>query len=312
MPNGPFHSGEIAVQEMAQERSIAERNGAMLGTTSPTGAIRFLARQRMLVLGTVDPDGLPWASLIFGQAGFAQSDPTGKSIEISDPHQALASSDIYKNNLESDPRIGILAIELATRRRLRINGDVTKIASTGLAIAVKEAYPNCPKYIQRRQLEPVECAGSSEQSQAIISNHLSQEQWGIIHAADTLFVASRNADNGVDVSHRGGPVGFIEQVGPSRLRIPDYLGNSMFNTLGNMHTTPLAGATVLDFETNRILQLAGKATLCFEQPDPRHAAGGTGRFWDLEVQIVRDWQLGLKGVWEFSDASPFNPELKEA
>src|SRR5204862_84154 len=55
-------------------------------------------------------------------------------------------------NLRHDPRIGVLFVELGSRRRYRVNGRVADPGADPLVVAVAEALPNCPKYITRRHL----------------------------------------------------------------------------------------------------------------------------------------------------------------
>ena len=57
---------------------------------------------------------------------------------------------------------------------------------------------------------------------------------------DVLFIATAHATRGADASHRGGNPGFIEVLDGKTVRIPDYAGNSMFNTLGNLVVNPAA------------------------------------------------------------------------
>ncbi|MCH3037885.1 pyridoxamine 5'-phosphate oxidase family protein, partial [Listeria monocytogenes] len=59
----------------------------------------------------------------------------------------------------------------------------------------------------------------------------------LVSRSDPLFIASQHADplsGGVDVSHRGGPPGFLRRGADGRLWLPDYAGNRLFNTLGNL------------------------------------------------------------------------------
>jgi hypothetical protein len=91
------------------------------------------------------------------------------------------------------------------------------------------------------------------------------------------------------------------------LRIPDYAGNSMFNTLGNLASYPQAGATFVDFGRGRVLQLSGRAEILWDADDPRGETGGTGRLWHLRVEAWQESVLPLTLDWELLDYSPFNP-----
>jgi uncharacterized protein len=302
-----FHEGERAVQASAGETAIADRNIAVLAQTVIGGARPFIAKQFMVVLGSVDAEGAVWASAVFGKPGFLYT-PDGTSIEIDVPLKDRDLADPVWANLEANPDVGMLFIELGSRRRYRVNGTVQRLDARGVEVAIREAYPNCPKYIQRRELRqlgeprlPVQAAEGTVLRGAV-------EQ--IIRRADTLFVASRHAASGADASHRGGQPGFVKLVDDTTLRIPDYAGNSLFNTLGNFKVDGRAGVCIPDFEHGYLLQLTGRAVVLWDQDDPANETGGTGRFWELKVErwILRDTPQAM--AWEYLDASPFNPPAR--
>ena len=105
-----------------------------------------------------------------------------------------------------------------------------------------------------------------------------EKLYPLYEAADTFFVASAHPRRGTDVSHRGGDPGFVRMLDDHTLRVPDYAGNSMFNTLGNLHVNPRAGLLFVDFDRWRTLQLTGTATIRFDL-EPRA--------WDFRVEASR-------------------------
>jgi len=127
---------------------------------------------------------------------------------------------------------------------------------------------------------------------------------------DTMFIATTNAEGQPYIQHRGGPPGFVEVVDEKTLRVPDYVGNSMFNTLGNLTVNPRAGLVFLDFERNRTLQLTGRAEILWNQADTAGRTGGTQRFWTLRIDRWRESETHAGLRWEFLDYSPHNPKLK--
>ena len=129
--------------------------------------------------------------------------------------------------------------------------------------------------------------------------------------ADTFFVASAHPQFGIDASHRGGPQGFVNVLNEHTLRIPDYVGNSMFNTLGNFAANPKAGLLFLDFERGRTLQLIGRPEILWNQEDAEEESGGTRRFWLLQVERWYEMAVPATVRWEFLDYSPFNPQPSE-
>ena len=93
----------------------------------------------------------------------------------------------------------------------------------------------------------------------------------MLEAADTFFIASTGGEYGVDVSHRGGPPGFVGVEGAT-LTVPDYQGNRYFNTLGNLMLDPRAALLVVGFDSGDVLELRGRAEIVWD-PQPS-AAGG--------------------------------------
>ena len=236
--NDAFHEGERAMQALAGETAIAERNVAMLRDAVIGGARPFIAKQFMAAIGSVDAAGAVWASLVFGKPGFLHTED-GRAIAVDVPAKERDSADPVWENLAANPELGMLFIEPGSRRRYRVNGTVLCFDAQGFNVAVHEAFPNCPKYIQRRELRQLGEPGVPAQSAhgTLLRGTVDR----IVAQADTLFVASRHEDAGVDVSHRGGPAGFVRIVNETALRIPDYHGNSMFNTLGNLAVDGRAG-----------------------------------------------------------------------
>ena len=299
-----FHAGEQAVQAMACEAGIAERNATVISETILGGARPFIEKQFMVVLSSVDGSGAVWSSVIYGKPGFASV--AGDSlVSLHVPQQTRDLSDPFWTNIQQQSAIGMLFIELGSRRRYRINGQVESDHNDHLHIVEQEAYPNCPKYIQKRHLSAL--GESVAQHEVLSGKSISADIAGLIRSADTLFVASLHAQTGADASHRGGEPGFVHVVDAQTLRIPDFSGNSLFNTLGNIETNPHAGICIPDFEGQQLLQLSGQARILWDQPDPENLTGGTQRFWEFTVShwLLRRTPQHLQ--WEFLDASPFNP-----
>lgn len=301
----PYHEGERSVQERAGERAIADGNGRVIETTVPMPAMGFISQQPMAAMTSVDAQRRPWASLLFGIPGFLQADtPEYLTADLSRawPH----ADDPFWPNIQRDPRFGMLLLELGTRRRLRINGTAT-LGAGSLGLRVAEAYPNCPKYIQRRHLSERPAGRDEDVPKAIRGTSLTPDQQSLVAGADTLFVASLHPGRGPDASHRGGRPGFAHVRDATTLRIPDYPGNSMFNTLGNFATHPWGGIIFPDFVGQRTLQLVGEVTIRWDLDDPDGVTGGTGRFWDFAIAETLELSLPVRATWELLDASPFNP-----
>jgi predicted pyridoxine 5'-phosphate oxidase superfamily flavin-nucleotide-binding protein len=304
-----FHAGERLVQARAGEMPVAERNATMIADTIMGGARPFIEKQFMVVLASVDADGAAWSSVLYGPPGFANGE-RGKVVTLQVPASRRDDADPFWANIDANPAIGMLFIELGTRRRYRINGALVRKDQQGIAIDVREAYPNCPKYIQRRQLRELDTriAQNGVATGARIGGCVAS----LIRKADTVFLASSHPDSGADASHRGGSPGFVQILGERTLRMPDYAGNSLFNTLGNLELDPRVGLCIPDFAGQHLLQLTGRARLLWDQDDSAGLSGGTGRFLEIEVDqwILR--QVPQRLDWEYLDDSPFNPPVAEA
>ena len=304
MSTQPFHDGEIAVQERAGERDIARQRGAIIGSRIVPGALSFLAQQRLIAVSIAGDDGYLWTSVWCGAPGFVHS-ADGQRLGITASMMAPSPDDPVRPRTAAGRDVGMLAIELASRRRLRINGTI-EADSNELVVLVRESVPNCPKYIQRRQSYDVSTPASFV-SPGRQGRMLDDDTRELVGRADTAFVGSLHPDRGVDTSHRGGSPGFIEVVDPTSLRVPDYPGNSLFMTLGNFAIDSRASLAVVDFEHGRLLSLSGSAHVDFDADDPYQVTGGTRRFWNFAIREWIQFELPREVQWELLEASPFNP-----
>ncbi|HVQ31938.1 MAG TPA: pyridoxamine 5'-phosphate oxidase family protein, partial [Vicinamibacteria bacterium] len=262
--DGPFHPGELAVQARAGVAEEAERVGRIIGDALPSAFHPFLAEQRMAIAASVDEGDRVWASLLTGSPGFLRAlDEERVLVE-----GGFAPEDPLLRNLAANPALGLLAIDLARRRRLRVNGRGVR-DGTRIFLAVEQAYGNCQKYIKPRLVEPVGDGGATMRRATFLD--AGQREW--IAGADCFFIASRHPERGADASHRGGGAGFVSVVGPGTLSFPDYPGNNMFNTLGNIEAQPKVGLLFLDFEKGGMLQLTGRASLEWKRGVPGAGAG---------------------------------------
>jgi uncharacterized protein len=299
----PYHAGELLVQQRTGEAAPASLNGRNIAPHVPAPARGFVTQQNMVLLGTADSRSRLWATLVTGRPGFASvSDSlTDVRLELEDREGVFDLAPSIKDLRATDP-IAMLFIELSTRRRLRVNGTLTAAGAKALEMHVAQAYAACPKYIQRRtpagqiSVPALEAASGTAFTDALKS---------IIERADTLFVASAGPDGLLDVSHRGGRTGFAE-FRNGTLHIPDYAGNSMFNTLGNLELDNRAGLCIPDFEHSCQWLLSGRAQGRYEVPGSDDKTGGTLRWVEF---VPAEWTrlpLNVARVWTFVDSSPFN------
>jgi predicted pyridoxine 5'-phosphate oxidase superfamily flavin-nucleotide-binding protein len=269
------HDGELAVQRRA---GVSKALGsARVGAEIPPVAAAFLGGQPFVIIGGV-ADGV-WASMLVGAPGFVRvvDERTVVIDAVAGPHDPLYG------RFTGVAEIGILAVEPSTRRRIRVNG-LARAVDHRLVIHTEQVYGNCPKYIQQRVLianSGAEGGGHPAYTGTALTS--GQREW--LARTDTFFIATAASGLGADVSHRGGAPGFVQVLGDRRLAWPDYVGNSMYMTLGNLELSPAAGLLVVDWESGDTLQLSGRATVDW---DPARAATipGAQRVVDFEVEHV--------------------------
>jgi predicted pyridoxine 5'-phosphate oxidase superfamily flavin-nucleotide-binding protein len=276
-PN-PFHEGEIALQKSTGMAERMRKIGPkIIRDYMPDQHREFFGQLPFMVAASVNAAGDVWPTLLTGKPGFMAS-PDPKHLLI----DAIAyQDDPAREGMQKGGAIGMLGIELHTRRRNRMNGTIKDVQGDQLAIEVGHSFGNCPKYIQLREFEFQRDPKIDPDSKPEESAHLTADARSIIEAADTFFVASyfdKEGDRQIDASHRGGKPGFIRVDADNTLQIPDFMGNFHFNTLGNFLINPRAGLLFIDFESGDILQLAGTARVIADAPEIG-AFEGAQRIW---------------------------------
>lgn len=271
----PFHRGEHAIQHrlgMREKIEVFGRRG--IRDFMPEQHRQFFSQLPMFLIGSADRQQRPWASLLVGEPGFIHS-PNPKLLHIA----AMPSAeDPFAGSLRDGATIGGLGIEFNTRRRNRINGKAGLDEGVGgFNIRVDQSFGNCAKYIQARKPHLVRQISQLNGERSIRRfTHFDRERRALLARSDTFFVASQFGDDpgdgrhGIDVSHRGGPPGFLIPEDDQTLLWPDYRGNYFFNTFGNIELDPRCGLLILDFETGDTIQLTGTAEVLwdFQHDDP--------------------------------------------
>lgn len=234
------------------------------------GATQFLRSLRFAAISGRDGGGTLWISPLSGQPGLLHGDD-----------DALHISGVLR---EGDPlhrmpvgqQVGLIAIDFATRRRLRVNGVLANADDAGMTLHVDQAYGNCPKYIHRHDVNVAAIAAAPVGSPTR-ATFLSAADRAMIAAADTFFLGTTHATRGSDASHRGGPAGFVRVDSPDRLWWPDYPGNNMFNSFGNLAVDDEAALLFTDFATGATLHVSGTAQVQWTSPGADGDDGGVGR-----------------------------------
>lgn len=298
-----FHEGEIAVQKRAGSyESMLQVGPISIRPFMPDQHRQFFEQIPFVVIGSVDAAGWPWASILTGGAGFMQSPtPTRLTLEA-----APLTDDPLAQALSENTPLGLIGIEIGTRRRNRMNANVVSVADGKVALDVVQSFGNCPQYIQTRDLKMLRAPDSAvDRKPTEYFTELDDAAQAFVAQADTFFVSSSvtpekdPVTEGVDVSHRGGRAGFVK-VNGNHLTIPDYAGNRFYNTLGNFLVNPKAGITFPDYATGDVLMLTGSVEILWEDhPDLAHFKGAE-----------RGWRFTLDHGMRIHDALPFRAEFE--
>ncbi|WP_431233843.1 pyridoxamine 5'-phosphate oxidase family protein [Mycolicibacterium psychrotolerans] len=262
-----FHSGELAVQQRAGVGARAAQLAPMASRGRlGAGTAAFLASSRLAVLTARDAEGRLWISPMTGESGFLRvATPTTLHIDGELPHgDPLAGA-------PTDQTVGVLVIDFAARRRFRINGQLRQRDSDGIEIDVGQAYGNCPKYIDP-SAQPTADPRRPDRTRVFTGTELRPEERELIGRSAAFFLGTTHPTSGNDASHRGGPAGFVHAT-TGGLCWPDYPGNNMFNSFGNLAVDPSAALLFVDAGTS--LQLSGTAEVVWdaEQSDDNLRTG---------------------------------------
>ena len=287
-----YHSGERAAQALAGETERADHLGRSIRDTVPAVAASFLAQRHLLVVGAADAAGRMWATVLAGEPGFI-SVPDERTLSVAavphpdDPlHDVLGGAAVH---------LGTIALEPATRRRMRVNGTA-RADDRGFVLHAEQVFSNCPKYIQKRV--PVLAAPPVPPGPGRWGSELTTAQRIVVGTADTFFLATADREGRADASHRGGNPGFVETLSPTTLRWHEFPGNGAYMTLGNLELNPRAGLVLPDWETGDLLLLTGEARTDWQQRSVT---------FDLTAVVELPGALPLR--WSEPQYSPANPPL---
>jgi uncharacterized protein len=302
----PFHAGEQTIQSLSGVRDRIELKGrAVIRDYMPAQHRAFFAALPFIVVGLADQNGHPWATTLSGPSGFMNS-ADGNLLAIK---AWLDLGDPLHSCIRDGAPVGGLGIEFSTRRRNRINGRIENcINGEGFSIRVQQSFGNCPKYIQARNERPRLHSKPAPESR--MASDLGDDEVRFISEADTFFIASRSAQldqeessHGLDVSHRGGLPGFVRAVSHSEVCFPDFSGNLLFNTLGNLEADARAGLLFIDFQSGRMLHVIGRTRICADVPETMRFAG-IERLIFLDIQCVLNREHAFPHLFDFVSYSP--------
>ncbi|MEW1775534.1 pyridoxamine 5'-phosphate oxidase family protein [Streptomyces sp. NPDC086777] len=288
-----YHEGSLALQEQSGLREAADHVGRAIGDGIKPVAAAFLELQPLLIVGAADPGtGRVWASPLSGRPGFVRT--TGPR-QISVTGGVLPCDPLAPVLARQDTAVATLALDPRSRRRMRLNGR-SQPTDRGLTIAAERVFANCPKYIQRR--EEYRWDPDARPGPSVHGRELTDRQAAFVAASDTFFLAT-TGPSGAEASHRGGNPGFVRPVSSTELTWPDYPGNAMFLSLGNLAMDPHAGLLFLDWTDGTALQLTGRART-------ESAADGARRV-RFTVTHTVETPAAVPLRWAEPEFSPANP-----
>jgi predicted pyridoxine 5'-phosphate oxidase superfamily flavin-nucleotide-binding protein len=277
--DAPFHAGERQAHRLA---GVPTPHAAPIRPFMPDQHRDFFALLPYALIAARDSDGWPVPTMLAGLPGFISSpDPTTLRVEaMADPHDPVRAM------LSPGATFGLLGIDFSTRRRNRANGRVAAVDNRALTLTIEQSFGNCPKYINLRDATWHETINPTPPQRFAGLDGQARE---LIRRADTFFIAS-GSESGLDISHRGGPSGFVRVEGDS-LVVPDYRGNRFFNTLGNLLLDSRASLLFVDFAQGDTLVVRGSAEIDW--------AGG-----QASPNVERVWSLRVEDGWRRRDVLP--------
>mmetsp|Transcript_53650 Transcript_53650/g.116977 ORF Transcript_53650/g.116977 Transcript_53650/m.116977 type:complete len:597 (+) Transcript_53650:202-1992(+) len=314
--NGVFHSGEVAVQKrVGVYEETQEWAPAVIRNVMPDQHRQFFTEQPFFIMSTLSgPEGLqPWPSLVAYDSAESPDEETLilRGVRVPAADKLLESiASVEAGNIV---QFGGLGIQFHTRRRNRLNGIISKVERSpdgGISMHLKtvHSFGNCPKYIQARRIVPLQQSCLDEDAEmdeklGETFKEMDECVLSLLRRADTFFIASGNANIGADVSHRGGNPGFLRAVDSSTLMWPDYKGNEMYQTLGNLVVNARTALFVPDFESRDVAVIVGTAEILFD----RRYMPLARRTVQLKVEQVVYMRCAMPFAWQFDSFSPYNP-----
>jgi NAD(P)H-flavin reductase/predicted pyridoxine 5'-phosphate oxidase superfamily flavin-nucleotide-binding protein len=325
----PWHQGE---HKMHQLMKVPENDNPTTGALTQQAAF-MLQRAPLLALGTLDAESRPWTTLWGGESGFSRplgGDMVGIRADVDmefDPvveslvaKERRANGDIVKSEGKG-AMVGGLTIDLMTRKRVKIYGrmvagavsepedDSMGIGDMQLVCKVEQSLGNCPKYLNKKDIRPAPARPKLLSKSPV----LSAEGRSIIEKADLFFISSSNSNDDMDTNHRGGPPGFVRIISNNEdgaeIIYPEYSGNRLYQTLGNLMVTPLAGIVVPDFDTGDVLYITGVTTVLIGK-DAAELLPHSNLAVKIKVTEARFVSQGLPFRGIPDELSPYNPSVR--
>ncbi|OKL56242.1 hypothetical protein UA08_08544 [Talaromyces atroroseus] len=279
----PFNDGEIALQISLKVPSTLNPTSLFL---TPNGQF-MISHAPLLALGALDADGRPWSTVWGGEPGFASvidTDIVGMRALVDRIYDPVVDALFDQSNVADGSSIraeggnkmisGVI-IDLEKRKRVKLYGKVIlgtledpegnspegisklsgKRGQAQLVVKIEESLGNCPKYLHKTHIVPA----VPEPRLISASPRLPPQALKLVNDADCFFISSYHQDTDMDTNYRGGPPGFVRVISADSkgavLVYPEYSGNRLYQSLGNLMMNHQAGLVFPSFETGDALYM---------------------------------------------------------
>ncbi|GAB7329254.1 hypothetical protein MBLNU13_g01063t1 [Cladosporium sp. NU13] len=326
-----WHEGEIA---MAKAMRVPDMDNPTVPTLSPQLA-NHARIAPLIAIGTLDKQSRPWTTLWGGEKGISQ--PIAQGIlgirsQVARQHDPVVEELVGKEGNGTVVReegvgrmVSGLTIDLETRKRTKLYGRMVAgalsmredeatetqqhVAEVQLVLKIEQSLGNCPKYLNKKHVELAE----SNPELVSDSPQLPQQALDLLSKADLFFLSSANHDQDMDTNHRGGPAGFVRVISndPSGavLCYPEYSGNRLYQTLGNLKVNPVVGICVPDFDTGDMLYLTGTTEILIG-PDAAKVLPRSNLAVKITTTAARFVATALPFRGISGESSPYNPIVR--
>ncbi|USP79502.1 hypothetical protein yc1106_06776 [Curvularia clavata] len=322
----PWNEGEDKMHHLLRVPRQDNPTAAML---TPQATFMF-QRAPLLAFGALDTQHRPWVTLWGGSPGFSESLGHGMigtrslvDAEYDPVVQALTADGKgfeKHENREDAKLVAGLAIDLMTRKRVKTAGrlvgcQVQKVVAEGeedgepgsliqVVTNIEQSLGNCPKYLNQYEIRPARVNAKLVAEGA----SLSDEGRDIISQSDMFFL-STSAEDDMDVNHRGGPPGFVRIISPTEIVYPEYSGNRLYQSLGNMQINPKIGITFPNYETGDVLYITGSTEILVDK-DAAALLPGSNLAVKITIDQARYVASGLPFRGTRKTPSPYNPRVR--
>ena len=122
--------------------------------------------------------------------------------------------------------------------------------------------------------------------EAVVTEELSDQQAEFIHNRNMFYLSTIDEFGYPSCSYKGGDLGFVRVTDPGTVVFPNYDGNGMFMSMGNIIAKTKVGLHFIDFETPQRLRLRGEARCHREGP---MLASYPGANLVIEISVDHVW-----------------------